>query len=325
MTEYDWGFRILGNCASERRRVSWSDAFAGHANCDPSASVEREAYLSAFTFGVDFCRHLKDTGTTKGFDGICFASWLWLDIDREDDLPAALQDTLQLVAFLRERFDLKESAMLVFFSGSKGFHIGIPTALWSPEPSVKFHRVARQFCEGLATAAGVMIDTGVYDKVRAFRAPNSRHPKTGLHKRQFSRKELQELALNALLDLARNPKAFTIPPAVGPCEVAVADWKAAIVEVGREEQAVRQRHQTPQGTPSLNRRTMELIRSEVTVGERHRLLFSAAANLAEFDCPRPLAHALLTDAGLDLGLCPSDVKRQIDCGLNYRAPEGGAV
>lgn len=325
MTEYDWGFRILGNLGSERRRVSWPDAFAGYANCDPRATVEREAYLSAFTFGVDFCRYLQDNGTTKGFDGICFASWLWLDIDREDDLPAALQDTLELLAFLWERFDLKESDMLVFFSGSKGFHIGIPTSLWSPEPSAIFHRIAKKFCDGLANAAGVMIDTGVYDKVRAFRAPNSRHPKTGLHKRRFSWEELQELSLDALLDLAQNPKAFTIPSAVGPCDVAVADWKAAIEEVNRQAQAAQQRHQSLQGTPTLNRRTLEFIRQGAEVGDRHSRLFSAAANLAEFDCPRPLAHALLTDAGLDSGLCPSDVARQIDCGLAHGSQKGGAA
>ena len=50
-------------------------------------------------------------------------------------------------------------------------------------------------------------------------------------------------------------------------------------------------------------------------GDRHRLLFSAAANLAEFGCPPALAHALLSEAGLDSGLSPADVRRQIDCGL----------
>jgi len=46
-------------------------------------------------------------------------------------------------------------------------------------------------------------------------------------------------------------------------------------------------------------------------------LFSAAANLGEFNCPPALAHALLTEAGLDSGLSPSDVRRQIECGLNH--------
>ncbi len=54
-------------------------------------------------------------------------------------------------------------------------------------------------------------------------------------------------------------------------------------------------------------------------GDRHRLLFSAAANLSEFGCSAELAWALLSESALDSGLPPSDVKRQIDCGLKHRS------
>jgi hypothetical protein len=47
------------------------------------------------------------------------------------------------------------------------------------------------------------------------------------------------------------------------------------------------------------------------------LLFSAAANLAELGCSLALAEALLSDAALDSGLSPSDVRRQIECGVNH--------
>jgi hypothetical protein len=41
-------------------------------------------------------------------------------------------------------------------------------------------------------------------------------------------------------------------------------------------------------------------------------------------CPPPLAHALLTEAALDSGLPPSEVRRQIDCGLEHsRQAQGG--
>ena len=52
-------------------------------------------------------------------------------------------------------------------------------------------------------------------------------------------------------------------------------------------------------------------------GDRHRLLFSAAANLGESGCPVELAHELLREAALDSGLSPSETKRQIDCGLKH--------
>jgi len=68
----------------------------------------------------------------------------------------------------------------------------------------------------------------------------------------------------------------------------------------------------------LNRATLEFIRDGATSGDRHRLLFSAAANLAEFGCSLELAEALLTESALDSGLTPSDVARQIRCGMNHK-------
>ena len=122
----------------------------------------------------------------------------------------------------------------------------------------------------------------------------------------------------------RSPAPFEVP--APPAEEAYAerlaeDWVSAADLVDRELQARAEHRAT--GTATLNRLTLDLIRDggSVPVGDRHRLLFSAAANLAEFGCPVAFAHALLTDAGLDSGLPPSEVRRQIECGLEHK--EGG--
>src|SRR5581483_3828567 len=99
---------------------------------------------------------------------------------------------------------------------------------------------------------------------------------------------------------------------------AAADWQAALQAVEREAEGKAQRRAAvADGTPRLNRATLDYIRDGADQGDRHRLLFSAAANLAEFGCPPALAHALLTETALDSGLPPADVRRQIDCGLNH--------
>lgn len=77
------------------------------------------------------------------------------------------------------------------------------------------------------------------------------------------------------------------------------------------------------GTPRLNRATLDFIRDGADQGDRHRLLFSAAANLAELGCPSALAHALLTEGALDSGLPPAEVRRQIECGLKHATGQGG--
>ena len=318
MTTNDLGFRIVGPCTNERRLVDWQDAFVGYAALDEKAEVNREAYLSAFTFGDDFQQHLDANGSTKGFDGVCGAKFVWFDIDRTD-LEAARRDAARLCLRLIERYSLDDDGPLMFFSGSKGFHLGLPTDLWQPSASLTFHRTARRLAEGLAAAVQVTIDGGVYDKVRAFRAPNSRHQKTGLHKRALTLDELMRLSVERIQDLAREPRAFDVPTITTRSEQAVADWLDAVQAMEREAEANQQRRTSSNGSTRLNRSTLDFIRNGAGSGDRHRLLFSAAANLAEFGCPSELVRELLTEAALDSGLAPNEVRRQIDCGLKHHS------
>ena len=132
--------------------------------------------------------------------GACWSAWLWFDLDAGDDLPRrpATPPAVWRPAW-SSAMRIDDDALLLFFSGAKGFHVGLPTALWLPAPSADFHHAARRFAEGHAERLGIGIDAGVYDRVRPFRAPNSRHPKTGLHKRRLTFDELLGLSLDAVL------------------------------------------------------------------------------------------------------------------------------
>lgn len=314
-----YGFRIVGSCHNERRLVDWSTAFVAYSQCDGRAEVTSEAYLSAFCFGSEFRKHLDATGSTKGYAGDCWSPWIWFDIDR-DKLDVARWDCLKLVDLLLERYAIDADELLLFFSGSKGFHIGLPLSVCGLLPSMlTFNQVCRRLAERLAELAGIQIDVGVYDKVRAFRAPNSRHQKTNLYKTRFDLDALQRLTVSRLCELARSPRPFELPDLPNENQQAVADWNASGLRVEQEQQAATERRNNGNGRATLNRQTFDFIRDGATNGDRHRLLFSAAANLAEFGCSFELAFALLGEAALDAGLSPSDVRRQIECGLNRKA------
>lgn len=326
-----YGFRIVGGCDEARRLVDATAALSGYAACDERAQVEREAYLSAFQFAADLRGRVDEYGhvDVRAFDGVCWSPWLWFDIDREGELAQAAIDAGRLAGSLVERYRLDERDLLVFFSGAKGFHVGLPTALWSPEPSAAFNRIARRMAERLAETAHVAIDTGVYDKVRPFRAPNSRHAKTGLYKRRLSLDEVTLLSVDAVVKLAAEPEPFDLPTPRAAWHdgndagaiAAKADWQAAGLAVEQGDAAQAQRH-AANGGVTLNRVTLEIIRDGTTLGtparngDRHRLLYSAARNLAECGAPAALVFDLLTESGLDSGLTPSDVRRQIQCGID---------
>src|SRR4051794_23150043 len=115
-----YGFRIVGNTQQRRRLIDAADALAAYAACDARAQVEREAYLSAFTFDHDFRELLLSVGSVRGFAGACFAPSLWFDIDREDDLDTALADARRLASFILQRYRaLDDDALLFFYSGAK--------------------------------------------------------------------------------------------------------------------------------------------------------------------------------------------------------------
>lgn len=312
-----YGFRIVGPCTNDRRLIDWPSAFVAYAQCDERATPNREAYLSAFCFGDDFRKHLTSTGTTKGYTGECRADWLWFDIDR-DDLDAATNDARRLAAGLCERFAIVGDDLLVFFSGGKGFHIGLPLSICNlPSASATFHRTCRRFAEAIAVSSNVVIDLGVYDAVRAFRAPNSKHPKTGRYKRFVTFDELLGLKAARIIELAAEPLPFDIPQAPKANPQAIRDWSAAVACVTEQQQAAQLKRE---GTPPdrLNRATLKFIAEGASVGDRHRALFSAAANLAEFGCSFALAWSLLSESALDSGLSPSEARRQIECGLMHR-------
>jgi hypothetical protein len=317
MTTHPYGFRIVGTTCERRRLVDAAAALAGHAACDPQAELEREAYLSAFWFGDDFGEYLADNGTVAGYRGTCWSPLLWFDVDRAGDLERALAETRRLAVALDERYGLSDGELLAFYSGSKGFHLALLTSLWLPKPSATFNLVCRRMAESIAERVHVEIDRGVYDQVRPFRAPNSRHPKTGLHKRRVALDELLGLSLAGIQKIAEAPEPFELPNVRQTSQQAMADWHDAAQAVDRQRAATGERRASRDGA-TLNRATLAFIREGADEGDRHRLLFSAAANLADFGCPDALAHALLTEAGLDSGLPPKEVRRQIDCGLAHR-------
>jgi hypothetical protein len=241
-------------------------------------------------------------------------------VDR-DDLQRALDDARRLAAMILDRYrDLDADDLLALYSGSKGFHLGIPTCPWQPAPCDRFHLYARRFCGNLADRAGVLIDDGVYTLTRLFRAPNTRHPKTGRHKRRLEIDALQRLNLDGIQRLAHRPEPFELPTPTATSGQAAADWRDTTTAVSQQAEAKAERRAAAlTGTPTLNRQTLEFILDGAEQGDRHRLLFSAAANLAEFGCPPAPAHALLSDAALDSGLPPADVRRQIECVLRHGA------
>jgi len=322
MTSTPYAFRIMGGADNARQLVDYGKAFHAYCNADPAARPEIPAYLSAFVYPVEFRRHLETTESTRDYHGPVGVPSIKWDIDRDGNLDAALRDTRRLSAFLTDRYRLDADDLLIGFSGSKGFHVELPVG-WMVEASPDANLTCRRFAEHAANEVGVTIDSGVYDKVRPFRAWNTRHPKTGLHKIRVELDDLLVSSAASITGRAVEPIPFD-PPIPAPSPSLLAAWNASERDV-RRRQVERQARQTGPTDAGLNALTRQLIAEpiNVEVGERHRRLFSAAANMAELGTIDDLILAVLTEPGLDTGLPPREVERQIRTGIEHTRRQRG--
>src|SRR5262249_54029072 len=154
----------------------------------------------------------------------------------------------------------------------------------------------------------VTVDPLIYSRTRLFRAPNSRHLRTGLHKRRLMFDELMSLSVDGIVKLAQHPEPFAVPTIATTSPTAAADW----LEAGRavERRIAERPERVTSGAAKLSVFARRFIRDgELDADMRAVSTFRVAAELSElyfahgFD---PLVHTLLTDAALDSGLTPSE-------------------
>lgn len=148
----------------------------------------------------------KNSNSISDYKGDCFADIIWFDIDF-DDLEKAQETSLKLVKHLNDKYSIRYSQTMKYFSGKKGFHIGIPIGfIEGVEMSDKFPVRVKSFCSFIASEIGIKIDTAIYNHTRLFRLPNSMHHESGLYKIPLTVSELFESSVDEIKLLAAEPR-----------------------------------------------------------------------------------------------------------------------
>lgn len=104
--------------------------------------------------------------------------FFWLDFDG----PKAKSDVTKLVTTLKDKGVL-DTNIKIYFSGNKGFHVALDERLFNiphdEKCADKYKEIALEFKNKLGLES---LDSAIVQGNRKFRAPNSKHQKTGLHK-----------------------------------------------------------------------------------------------------------------------------------------------
>ena len=168
-----------------------------------------DCYSTYFVFPESYAEHAKIQGTVKGYSGPVWAPYLPFDIDNED-LAVAHTQVKALIADLAINWDCDGRWLRYYFSGSKGFHVMIPSALFGGfNVSEHLPQVFRSIADKLG---GDLIDHSIYDINRLFRLPNSKHSKSELFKIPLTYQELIEWDIEKIKETAISPRRVDFMP-----------------------------------------------------------------------------------------------------------------
>lgn len=166
-----------------------------------NATGKEETYCTYFRYNDEMATHFNQKGSVSGYTGKAWSDWLPIDIDSQD-LDEAQMYLQHLVANMND-YEIDSNACRFYFSGSKGFHVMIPSAYFGAEPSEDINKRFRKIAIKLAN--GISIDTAIYDKTRIFRLPNTINSKSGLHKIELYPFEAMSLSIEDIKRRAEAP------------------------------------------------------------------------------------------------------------------------
>jgi hypothetical protein len=136
---------------------------------------------------------------------------LYIDFDVpeiEDNFYMIRTDAMRVISSMTAIFGIDKEMMKIYYSGSKGIHIVIPSEIIGIHPNPQLNNIFKLIAIDLNNISKhKTIDTRIYDKVRLFRVPNSYHPRSGLYKIPITFDELRDLSLAELQTLAVKPRA----------------------------------------------------------------------------------------------------------------------
>jgi len=171
-----------------------------------------ECYTTLFCYSKEILEFLKKNikngkASVAGYKGKVWAPFFVFDIDSQN-LKQALQVAREIVTFFLKCWDLSQETLLVYFSGSAGFHILLDTRIFGKiEPSENLHLAFSELRKEIIRQAKVKnseaIDYVIKDKIRLFRVVNTINAKSGLYKVQLS---LQELLKHEIEDITNKAK-----------------------------------------------------------------------------------------------------------------------
>lgn len=159
----------------------------------------KDWYSGLFKFKDRHYEHYKKNRSVAGIKDVT-TDRLLFDFDNSD-INIAKNDTIEAVRRLIYDYDVPRDDIRIAFSGNKGFHI---------ELNLNQFLTRQQFVNIVFNVAGDLasFDERINDEARIIRLPLTKHPVSGLHKIPLSTKDLKNLSIDEIKEMAKDVTSF---------------------------------------------------------------------------------------------------------------------
>lgn len=227
---------------------------------------DRPAYYYWTLFNKEFAANYRSNKNIFDYQGPRYADYLPLDIDlppKGSNLEHLRKLCVDLLEYLQQEFDIELKYIPIYFSGSKGFHIYLPTNIFGFKPQNNLENIFKSTALMLFSCLPIheFIDNKIFSRNRWLRLPNSINEKRGLYKIPLTINELRDLNNNEIINLAKSPrKDNRVNPRQVPLSKLLRDHVLAIIN--------------PYNKVSLN--ATQQLSQGVEVGYRNKATFELA-------------------------------------------------
>lgn len=149
-------------------------------------------FVSAARYDNEINEHIENSekGKVAGFNGNVWYDWVIIDIDETDPRKVAL-----FMEHLEINYEIDIDICRIYFSGSKGYHVLIPTPIFGLVPSSEIHNLIKTLVAKISENI-LKYDLSLYDKLQVYRLPHTKHSSTGAYKVPLYYNELSKGMMN---------------------------------------------------------------------------------------------------------------------------------
>ncbi len=171
--------------------------------------VAGDAYHQYMCYQQDFRQYFEEHQSESLFYGPKYTDYIPFDFDGNVGAQNQVKRAVyEFVEGLYTKYDIPQHSIRIYYSGSKGFHVLIPSKLFRIFPRYSLERNLKILAEGLVEgfAAAKYLDSSIYNTNSLIRVTNSVNLKSNLYKIPIQLCELRDLHMSQIKKIAKSPR-----------------------------------------------------------------------------------------------------------------------